>query len=177
VATKLPEVKGKKVAVVGNAASLLQQRHGSAIDECDVVVRMNRGLPREPSSQGTRTDILAFSVFEGVKDIYHLFKARYLMWMSPKSRDAASGDFLFYDLNRWANLNALLGARPSVGAMVLDFVSSLDPDGVEIYGFDFKRSLTHYQDRQHIGPHDFFAEERFCEDLARERNWSIVKDY
>jgi hypothetical protein len=176
------DIAGKTVAVVGNARSLLAAAHGAAIDAHDLVLRMNRGLPAAAGAQGRRTDILAFATFDGVADIHESFGARWHVWMSPKGRDAAPRSRLppmteFYDLDRWQALHDRLGSRPSVGAMVLDHLSAKGPQGVTVFGFDFKRSDTFYQQTQHIGPHDYRSEEALCEQLVRANRWNIVRDY
>jgi len=175
-------VAGRSVSVVGNAASLLARDHGAAIDARDVVMRMNRALPTDPRSQGLRTDVLAFSTFHFVADIHARFGACELLWMSPKRRAGAARSGMpdgvaFYDLGRWEALHARLGARPSVGAMVLDWLSAGGPREVVIFGFDFKRTLTAYQAQQHVGPHDYAAEEAFCETLVARHGWHLVRDY
>lgn len=175
-------VSGRTVAVVGNASSLLALDHGGAIDAHALVVRMNRGLPMAPASQGRRTSILAFSTFAKVADIIPAFDADHLVWMSPKRRDEAaalgalSAGVRFYDLSRWRRLSDRLGARPSVGAMVLDLMDQHAPGKVTIYGFDFKQSPTFYTPKDHIGPHDYRAEKLFCEALVSLRGWSLVQD-
>ncbi|WP_171121955.1 MULTISPECIES: glycosyltransferase family 29 protein [unclassified Ruegeria] len=169
------------VAIVGNAASILSKRHGLLIDDADVVIRMNRGIPKLPGSQGTRTDILAFSTSRVVEDIYHKFGARHLIWMSPKLREKSAqtnwGDMSFYPLDRWERLHQRLNARPSVGAMTVDLISSLRPKQVSIFGFDFKRTLTNYSEKQHLGPHDFQSEEIFVQGTAAKLGWQLLCDW
>lgn len=161
----------------------MESGHGAEIDAYDVVIRMNCGLPTNPEDQGRRTDILAFSTLAVVKAVFRRFHAGEHIWMSPKLR-ADIGQFAevpenlsFYDIDRWEALEARLGARPSVGAMVLDLVSSFNPAAVGVFGYDFKRTLTWYEPKQHIGPHSYEAEERFCEELAGAHGWLLVRDY
>lgn len=51
-------VKGRSVAIVGGARSLLEHGDGAAIDECDVVIRVNwpRDHDADPARAGARTD-------------------------------------------------------------------------------------------------------------------------
>jgi len=64
--------KGKRVAIVGGADSVLCQKLGSYIDSFDVVVRVNNGV-RIISSQheyvGTRTDFLVHAFYARSNDI------------------------------------------------------------------------------------------------------------
>jgi hypothetical protein len=170
------DLRDKTIAVVGNAQSLLQHTHGQEIERHDIVIRMNRGLPRMPDAQGVRTDVLAFSILQVVADILEQFNARAAIWMSPKYRAGAKGRFEFYELERWHALRAKLGARPSVGAMILDYVGSKSVGGVSMFGYDFKRSLTIGYDQQYLGPHDFRAEEEYCAGMANRSGWRLVKD-
>ncbi len=169
------------VAIVGNAASILSKRHGRLIDDTDVVVRMNRGVPKLSVSQGTRTDILTFSTSRVVEDIYHKFGARHLIWMSPKLREKSArfnwGDMSFYPLDRWKRLHQRLNARPSIGVMTVDLISYLRPRQVSIFGFDFKRTLTIYSEKQHLGPHNFCNEEIFVKDTAAKLGWQLHCDW
>lgn len=61
-------LKGKNVAIVGNAPRILEREDGDFIDSHDVVIRFNRGYPRtKPSSLGQKTTIL--SIFGPKTDI------------------------------------------------------------------------------------------------------------
>ncbi len=53
-------IQGQRVAVVCNAPEILHQSFGRLIDEHDLVLRMNRALPRHSLQKaiGARTDIL-----------------------------------------------------------------------------------------------------------------------
>lgn len=61
--SKLDEIlKDKRVALVGNATSLLDHDLGEEIDSYDVVIRMNRVVENlDPKKQGKRTDVLFFA--------------------------------------------------------------------------------------------------------------------
>lgn len=64
--------KGKRVAIVGGADSVLHDKLGDYIDAFDVVVRLNKGV--EPISQqseyiGTRTDFLFHCFYDSPEDL------------------------------------------------------------------------------------------------------------
>ena len=50
-------LKGKSVAIVGNAKSLFNELYGEEIDHHDVVIRFTHGYITKPESQGTKTDV------------------------------------------------------------------------------------------------------------------------
>jgi len=54
--------EGKKVLLVGNAASLFNHSYGDMIDQYDVVVRFGKGVPTEENRKyiGSKTDCLVF---------------------------------------------------------------------------------------------------------------------
>jgi hypothetical protein len=57
-------VEGKSVAVVGNASSLFDQKHGSEIDSHDIVIRFNKAAPVLikdcEETHGSKFDVWAF---------------------------------------------------------------------------------------------------------------------
>lgn len=176
LALVLALLEGRSVAVVGNAASLLQHSHGALIDQHDLVVRMNLGLPVSPVAQGSRFDLWCFAHHRVLRQAPPGFVAPPSVWMSPKFRDQADRTMSchFYPRSHWRALRDRLGARPSVGAMTIDLVSRASPRQVTVVGFDFNRSKTFYETRTLPSPHDFAAEERYVTDLIARRSWRFV---
>ena len=168
--------EGRRVAIVGNAASLLQHSHGALIDQHDLVVRMNLGFPVNPAAQGHRFDLWCFSHHRVLRQAPPGFVAPTSVWMSPKFREQADRAIAccFYPMSYWRALRAQLGARPSVGVMTIDLVSRGKPREVTIIGFDFNRSKSFYETRTLPSPHDFAAEERYVTDLIARRSWRFV---
>jgi hypothetical protein len=167
---------GKSIAIVGNAASLLDHKHGALIDQHEIVTRMNMGFPINPTAQGTRCDLWCFSSFRATLQAPQGFFAPRLVWMSPKFRGQPGHavDCYYYPISYWRKLRRQLGARPSVGAMTIDLVSHAQPRQVTVIGFDFNRSKTFYETRTVPSPHDFQAEERYVTKLLKERSWRFV---
>lgn len=57
----IPNLKGRTVAIVGRAGSIIGTGHGKAIDAADVVIRINWILPIDPAlsaDTGARTDLM-----------------------------------------------------------------------------------------------------------------------
>ncbi|MFW6030997.1 MAG: glycosyltransferase family 29 protein [Myxococcota bacterium] len=121
-------LRGRTVAVVGRAASLVGRGEGEAIDSRDVVIRVNAMLPLEagsPDDRGTRTDIL-----------YHAK-------MATEERDAARKAGVPAQ-KRHAKLRARLawereGYRPFTGTVAVFW--ALIQGAVEVYatGMDLYR--------------------------------------
>lgn len=168
--------EGRRVAIVGNAASLLHHSHGDLIDQHDLVVRMNLGFPVDPATQGRRFDLWCYSHHRVLRQVPSGFVPPTSVWMSPKFRDQADRGIAchFYPISYWRALRQQFGARPSVGAMTIDLVSRGKPREVTIIGFDFNRSKTFYETRTLPSPHDFAAEERWVTDLIARRSWRFV---
>lgn len=167
----------KSIAIVGNATSLLSHQYGPLIDDHEIVTRMNMGFPIDPAAQGTRFDLWCFSNFRATLQPPKDFVAPRCVWMSPRYRHRTEHgvDCYFYPLSYWRTLHDLLGARPSVGAMVIDLISRSNPRQVTIIGFDFNRSKSFYEKRELPAPHDFSAEERYVMDLVKVRSWRFVE--
>ena len=169
-------LNGKSVAVVGNASSLLDTTQGPLIDSHDVVIRMNAGFPRKPEAQGKRFDVWCFAHMHGARQAPAGFTVPHAIWMTPMLRHKLDGSLkcCFYPIRHWRRLHALLGARPSMGAMVVELVSRAKPASVSIFGFDFKRTGSFYTNSRHIGPHDYGAEARYVLGMAGRPGWRFV---
>lgn len=159
----LAGLKGKQVALVGNARALAEAAHGAEIDSHDVVVRINRAPMPAPESHGTRTDWLALAVRLGAADRARLHPGRYL-WMSPKRKrldweTASSPGFYLHPQADVAALGARIGAPPTTGAMLIDLIGRSGMAGLTLFGFDFFASLSLSGHRTAAQvPHDFSAE-------------------
>lgn len=95
-------------------------------------------------------------------------------WMRKRS------DLLCYPLSYWEQLSSKLeGQRPSTGAMTLDFICHyLQPQQLDLYGFDFKQSKTLFQKKQKLGSHNWDLEREYVLSLiesgqAKEKNWIL----
>lgn len=159
------KVENKEVALVGNATSIFGQALGDEIDNCDVVIRMNAGIIKEPVSQGRRTDILVTSLGIPVEKIGREFRPAIVVWATSKRRliprDYRRQGFTFlkHPLWIWAMLRWQLGSRPSTGAIAANYLYNwAKPSSVKLFGFDHFQSGTYYHDREDIGPHNPQAE-------------------
>lgn len=166
----LADLRGKRIALVGNARALADHRHGAEIDAHDLVVRINRAPMPSPESHGCRTDWLALAVRLGAEDRARIAPARYL-WMSPKRKrldwqTAISPGFYLHPQMDYQSLKTRMGAVPTTGAMLIDLFAHSGMAALTLYGFDFfaSLSLSGHRTAEQV-PHDFGAEARFVGDL------------
>ena len=140
-------LRGKTVAIVGNAVSLAASRHGPLIDACDIVIRLNRVPGARPESHGTRTTWLAISKLPSEQRLREV-DPQVLIWMTPKNRCRSwalrlrGWKVFHYSGAEWASLcDRLGGARPSTGLMIIDFIARIGGfTRLRVFGFDFFES-------------------------------------
>lgn len=166
----LDELRGKSVALVGNARALAETRHGAEIDSADVVIRINRAPMPTPDSHGSRTDWLALATRLGDADRARIAPRRSL-WMSPKRKrldwqTANSPGFYLHPLADYRKLHDALDAPPTTGAMMIDLIAHAQIASLSLYGFDFfaSLSLSGRRTAEQV-PHDFNAEAEWAHAL------------
>ena len=156
-------LRGKSVALVGNARSLSEKAQGAEIDAADVVIRLNAAPMPSPASHGTRTDWLAISTPVPAEMIAER-GPELILWMTPKRRRlpwriARAPGFALWPAARNAALAERLGSRPTTGAMAIDLLARSDAARIRLHGFDFFHSLSLSGGRGAADvPHDFAAE-------------------
>lgn len=172
-------VRNKTVAVVGNASSLLQHDFGEIIDACDLVIRMNLGFVQRPESQGSRTDIVVTSIPIEMKDLLETYSPQGVIWATSKRRRIPADyyhnkhfHFELHPLHHWWALRWRLEARPSTGAILLNYLwSRCSARQVSVFGFDGFRSPTFYESRKDIGPHCKESEDAFVSRICASKGF------
>jgi hypothetical protein len=164
------DLRGRTVALVGNARSLTESDHGHAIDQSGLVIRINRAPMPSTRTHGRRTDWLALAVRPAAADLDRLHPRR-ILWLSHKRKrlgfsTATSPGFYLYPAADFRRLSAELGAPPTTGLMMADFLSRSDLQSLTLYGFDFfaSLSLTGRRTADQV-PHDFAVEKRWVNAL------------
>ena len=166
----LAALKGKRVALVGNARSLADRAEGIEIDGADLVIRINRAPMPASRTHGTRTDWLALATSIAEADLERLGASR-LLWMSHKRkrlpwRVATSRGFYLHPQRDWAQLRNRLGAPPTTGLMMIDLLAQSELASLRLHGFDFFASLSLTGSRRADQvPHNFTAEHAYVDDL------------
>lgn len=161
------------IALVGNAESLFDQNFGEAIDQHDLVVKINAGTTLDrPQSHGTRCDLAVFSIpmqFDSVvRDIADRDK---IIQASDKDREVEYNK-PFYKIPLLDNEEIKLMAgveRPSCGLMTLWWLLKHNPQRIDIYGFDWKATPTWYTKNWYKQPekHDYEKEQRYILKLSK----------
>ncbi|MDF3605210.1 glycosyltransferase family 29 protein [Paracoccus sp. DMF-8] len=166
----LDAMRGKSVALVGNAWALAEQRHGAEIDAADLVIRINRAPMPRADSHGTRTDWLALATRLGCADRARIAPRR-MLWMSPKRKrldwkTATSPGFYLHPLADYRRLRDALDAPPTTGAMMIELIAHAQIASLSLYGFDFfaSLSLSGRRTAEQV-PHDFNAEAEWAHAL------------
>lgn len=158
-------VADKRVAVVGNAQSLLATDLGADIDACDIVIRLNLGFPKQPVAQGTRTDMVGLTPVLSEDEMLAGFAPRNLLMLIPKMRhfniwrrDSVART-VFYPFRHWIADRRMIGRRPSSGFMAISWLVRLNvAKSVTLYGFDFGETATYYNPAGYKTPHDYGTE-------------------
>lgn len=189
-------IKGKTVAIVGNASSILGSESGIFIDAHQVVIRMNFGYVWNPHKNryvnardlGTKTGIAAAGNAVNLLNAMDRYpNAKHLVHLSGMNRNETvvkkSNQFYLYPKEYWQSLKNVLTARPSSGMMVFDMVEKSNPSHVTMYGFDWKQTRTYYNDglsgrqlespSEPIGPHNWIAERQYIIGKVNKMNWDI----
>lgn len=169
-------VQGKSVAIVGNAKSLLESDYGHYIDRSDIVIRINRANILNAQAQGTKTHIWAtsFSYPFG----HHQQGYQFCIWLTPMfhsnlcyPHNKIFSDKLIYlyDFKDFCHLEKRLGAYPTSGMMLIDFITKYTHfKKLDLYGFDFFKTPNMYENvdfKNNHKFHDFEKEEQFIHAL------------
>jgi hypothetical protein len=185
------------VNVVGNAKSLLDKKLGSKIDK-HYTLRFN--WPRYknyPDRLGTRCDWLHTNYIERLDRSYidgsfllsanreivdRIINSRIskgVITFLPKEITNHYNNIYPQDQNspylkEWPNKRQ----RPSLGHFFLSIFSDYRPDiTLNIYGFDFKQTPTHYVNypTEMNNHHNFYFEQESILDFIKHNNWNYIK--
>ena len=167
----LDYIKGKTVAIVGNAKSIFNHRYGEEIDAHDIVIRFNKGFIYDKLVQGERTDIviLACLLREDERLGYH---AKYVINRSRSYQNPANFTISNEDRQR---LRDMLGSQPSTGFMAIDLCRHAGAKSIDLYGFDFEATPTFYNPYGYKTQHDYPKEEELVMEWAQKDILQIHK--
>lgn len=160
-------IKGKSVAIVGNAQTIFDKEYGEEIDNHDFVIRFNKGFISKPKSQGTKTSLLMVAC-SLTQEQLSSYRAEYIC---NRSNRYCAGNYTISNDDR-RSLKQLLGKQPSTGFMVIDFCLKFKAGHIDLYGFDWV-SPTFYNPEGYVTPHDFLLEKEIIEGYEKEKKLDI----
>lgn len=148
----------KIISVVGNAKSIFDKKDGKIIDSADLIIRFNGGVVIEPESQGSKTNILAYS------------GRRYYLKEFDKAESWVTTTF-----EERRDLQNRLGKKPSNGLVVLERLKNKYEDyHVRIFGFDWKETITWYRSEpSQQESHDYEKEKIYCLKMIKQLDWEL----
>lgn len=169
----------KKIALVGNAVSLLQKEYGKDIDNHDIVCRINKGPllcnQMYKKSHGMRTDILFYGnpaiISETICNLSNeiIYILTHLKYNDKKHPDGNLYKISQSQYNKFKFDSGYKekGKWPSCGLIAILLLVELNPKFVSIYGFDWKETPTFYDDKT--------KENEFRHDFELEKN--LIKNF
>lgn len=158
-------LKGKSVAIVGNAESVLNKSFGSDIDNHDIVIRINKGFPsKNNKALGTKTTIL-FLACTLLSSELRQFNAQFTVRRSKLCHNICNFNCSSEDRTRLVqegnNIRKLENkkSQPSTGFIAINFVLSTEYRNLDLYGFDFFKTQTYYNPKDYKTLHNGRKEE------------------
>lgn len=158
------DIKGKRVAIVGNAKSLFDLEQGKQIDSFDFVIRFNRGFITRPECQGTKTDLLILGTDLITPSEIDSYKAKWVLNRSERYNNPVY--FTIPNKDRKV-LKEKLDSQPSTGFMAIDLCLASGAKSIDLFGFDFEETPTFYNPAGYQTAHDYPKEQQIVEEYER----------
>lgn len=161
----------KTIAVVGNAISLFDTSHGEEIDSHDIVMRINKGAlicfgdvkPEIANSHGTQTDIWVLAkVSQELKQVYQSNRHHVPVVITTHSYESSVPDLYYACTENIEKLHKDFDARPSTGIRILDYIKDFGWKTLDVYGFDWKKTDTFYDQNRPREIHNYKKEQEYC---------------
>ena len=137
-------VKNKRVIIVGNNNTVVQENNGDFIDSFDVVVRLNHAVPQK--NLGKRTDIWAFfyKSIDCQYAEYKKFNPKYILRGCDLVDSRLKDKFSIVKLPSDKLKKHFEPNLPSTGMLVTSFFSFYTKTQIYLIGFDFFKTKTFY---------------------------------
>lgn len=179
-------LRDKHVAIVGNAASGLTLRHGAKVDACDLVIRLNAGIPGPEHYEaiGRRTDVLSTGTYVCWKASMRSAKEplRQLWLCKPEKSRIGKRDWgrLMSEqkVPMWRIPQPMfesiwnpLGTPPSGGLMVIEIARAFGAKRLDLFGFDFFSGETWWWKQRPRAVYEKMLTVPRPHDGANERRW------
>lgn len=186
----------KTVAVVGNAESLFSTRCGTWIDSHDIVIRFNLGIVAgNKVSHGIKTDWAFVNNLSLIQKHSNLLLETDVNFLELYNHERDYSNFDFNNINNY-NLYKLnydvaqqliqtydfpTSKKPSTGLVTLYMLTFANPKHVDVFGFDFKKTITWYnKNRKHKkeirqNQNDWAKEKHLAETFCSKHNFFLHK--
>lgn len=163
-------IRGKSVAIVGNAKSLFKHRYGKKIDTHEVVIRFNRGFIHKKISQGSKTTVLLLAC-EPTPEEISSYNAKFVCNRSSRYKNKG------YTLSSQERLELRrkLGAQPSTGFMAIDICLYFGATKIDLFGFDWGQTQTFYNPSDYKTLHNYPSEEEIIKNYQQKGLLDIHK--
>lgn len=159
----LQDIKGKRVAIVGNAKSIFDYTQGAQIDGFDFVIRFNRGFITRPECQGTKTDFLILACLLTSDEIAS-YNAK---WVANRSKSYVNPVYFTISNKDRRFLRDKLDCQPSTGFMAIDLCLTAGAKSIDLFGFDFEQTPTFYNPEGYQTKHDYPTEKRIVKEYEK----------
>lgn len=161
----LDDIKGKRVAIVGNAKSLLdsEQLYGPCINGMDFVIRFNRGFIINQWKQGRKTDLLILACLL-TNDEINSYNAK---WVANRSNSYQNPVYFTIPNQDRRLLRDKLNCQPSSGFMAIDLCLAAGAKSIDLFGFDFEQTPTFYNPEGYQTAHDYPTEKQIVLEYER----------
>lgn len=143
------ELKGKRIAIVGNSVSLLDKGQGKEIDSHDIVIRFNKGFPS--AKVGYKTDIVFLACtldnleLNKFSDAYRVQRSKLCQNACDFKISTADRVQLAQTPNNYVKeMRGGLKSQASTGFIAINFALSCGCRSIDLYGFDFFDKPTYY---------------------------------
>lgn len=151
----LNNIKGKRVAIVGNAKSIFDKKNGDLIDSHDFIIRFNRGFIEIPVSQGTKTTMVMLAINLEPEKL-KLYNAKWVVNRSNHYDNRVNYIIPNPDRKR---MRDKLEAQPSTGFMAIDLCLYAGAKSIDLFGFDGEKTKTFYNDPNYVTKHNYSKEQ------------------
>lgn len=178
-------LKGATVAVVGNASSGLERSLGRAVDACDIVIRLNAGVPdgKHYAAIGERTDVLSVANLQTFRESWkRLLESPAMLWFVKPTRfgekqwgkvlsgHVKGSPWWRYPLTEIETLRWTIGSPPGCGACTVH-MAALHASEVHVFGFDFFAGPTWWHSQRPRAAISRVGGPTHNHDGAKERAW------
>ena len=173
--------KSKSVALIGNAISQKQKKHGKLIESHDVICRINRGPLLTPSkTHGNRTDILFYGdpghIIPDVVKKVNLHTPCIILFNKFSNRKHPLQNTIFVDSPTEDYIKKSCGYAkptmwPSCGLSAFFIITKSFPASLSLFGFDWKDTPTFYRtDPGGDDRHNYTLEKEFMQGIVSTQN-------